>query len=213
MIARLTRKRTVLLLVLLGAAVLLVSGSRVWVEGRVDDPVLGASVLHGTGSKLARGVLAAALVGAAAAVAAATAGRAVRVVAAVATVVAALLGAVVVVRLLTDPSTALGELAATSTGRTGRIHATGSTTVWPWIALVACVAMGLGGVAALVGGGRWRGLSSAYDAPVAAAGGGAGGGGAADQTDRVQPQARPVSAWEQLSQGEDPTAPEGREDA
>lgn len=69
---RLTSKRTVLLLVLLAAGVLLVSGSRVWVNGSVDDPVLGASILHGTGSQVARGVLAAALVGAAAVVAAAT---------------------------------------------------------------------------------------------------------------------------------------------
>ena len=75
---RLTSKRTVLLLVLLTAGVLLVSGSRVWVNGSVDDPVLGAGMLHGTGSQVARGVLAAALVGAAAVVAAATSGRIVR---------------------------------------------------------------------------------------------------------------------------------------
>jgi len=46
--------------------------------------------------------------------------------------------------------------------------------------------MGVGAVGALVGGRRWHGLSSRYDAGGPAAG--------------------HASAWDQLSRGEDPTA-------
>ena len=131
---RLTSKRTVLLLVLLAAGVLLVSGSRVWVNGSVDDPVLGASILHGTGSQVARGVLAAALVGAAAVVAAATSGRIVRRLAAIVVVLAGALGAAVIGSVVADPDGALGRLAATGTGRTGDVPAHGSVTLWVWVA-------------------------------------------------------------------------------
>ena len=164
---RLTSKRTVLLLVLLAAGVLLVSGSRVWVNGSVDDPVLGASILHGTGSQVARGVLAAALVGAAAVVAAATSGRIVRRLAATVVVLAGALGAAVIGSVVADPDGALGRLAATGTGRTGDVPAHGSVTLWVWVAALAAVVMTLAGVAALVGAGRWSGLSSRYDAPSA----------------------------------------------
>lgn len=189
---RLLSKRVVLVAVLVAAAFLLVSGSRTWVEGRVQDPVLGATALHGTGTDVAKGVLGAALVAAAAAVAAATGRRVVRWVAGVAVVLAAVLGAVVIVSLLGDPGRALGQLAATSTGRTGRLGAAGSPTVWPWLSLGACVVLGLCGLAVLAGGSRWSGLSATYDAPGGRAGA------------RVRRPAE--SDWDRLSRGEDPTA-------
>jgi len=198
---RLTSKRTVLLLALLTAGVLLVSGSRVWVTGSVDDPVLGAGMLHGTGSQVARGVLAAALVGAAAVVAAATSGRVVRRLAAAVVVLAGVLGTAVVVSVIADPDGALGRVAATGTGRTGDVPAHGSVTAWVWIAALAGVGMAVAGVAALIGAGRWSGLSSRYDAP---------GGDEAPGGDNVAPEQTArrsrESAWEQLSRGEDPTA-------
>lgn len=213
---RLTSKRTVLLLVLLAAGVLLVSGSRVWVNGSVDDPVLGASILHGTGSQVARGVLAAALVGAAAVVAAATSGRIVRRLAAAVVVLAGALGAAVIGSVVADPDGALGRLAATGTGRTGDVPAHGSVTLWVWVAALAAVVMTLAGLAALVGAGRWSGLSSRYDAP-SAGGAAPGADGAVPNTAGATPDAAgPTSeqavrrsresAWEQLSRGEDPTA-------
>lgn len=189
---RLLSKRVVLVVVLLAAAFLLVSGSRTWVEGRVEGSVLGATTLHGAGTDVAKGVLGAALVAAAAAVAAATGRRVVRWVAGVAVVLAAVLAGVSVVRLVSEPGRALGELAATSTGRTGDISATGSPTVWPWLALAACVLLALGGLATLAAGRRWSGLSSSYDAP-------AGGSGAPARRRRE-------SDWDRLSRGEDPTA-------
>jgi hypothetical protein len=183
---RLTSKRTVLVLVLVAASVVLVSGSREWVSGSVDDVVLGASALHGRGSEVAPGALAAALVGMVSAVAVATSGSVVRVVAACSMLLAAVLGAAVVISVLVDPGGALGRLAAAGTGRSGTLAAHGRVGSWAWAALAAMLVMGFGGLAALVGGRRWRGLSSRYEAGV--------------------PDAGRASAWDRLSRGEDPTA-------
>ena len=184
MIERLTSKPMVLVVVLLGASVILVSGSREWVSGSVGDAVLGASVLHGKGSDIAPGALAAALVGLASAVAAATSRRVVRVIAACSALLAAVLGAAVVISILADPSGALGKLAAAGTGRSGTVVAHGQVGSWAWVALTATLVMGFGGLGALVGSGHWNGLPSRYDAPAGTR----------------------ESEWDQLSRGEDPTA-------
>lgn len=186
MIDRLTSKRTVLVLVLGASCLVLVSGSREWVQGSVADTVLGSSALRGTGSDVAPGAMAAALVGLASAVAAATSGRMVRFVAAFSALVAAVLGAAVVVSVLSDPGGALGAMAAAGTGRSGTVVADGRAGGWVWVAFAAMLVMGAGALGALVGGRRWRGLSSRYDAPRPAPGHG--------------------SEWDQLSRGEDPTA-------
>ena len=198
MIDRLTSKRTVLVLVLVSASAILVSGSREWVSGSVVDAVLGANALHGKGSDVAPGALAAALVGLASAVAVATSGAVVRVIAACAALLAAVLGAAVVIGVLADPGNALGRLAAAGTGRTGTVVAHGRVGSWAWVALAATLLMGVGGLGALVGGRRWRGLSSTYDAPVP--------GEASQRVSSAQPATGPDSAWDQLSRGEDPTA-------
>jgi hypothetical protein len=183
---RLTSKRTVLVMVVTAAAVILVSGSGEWVSGSVNDVGLGASALHGRGSDLAPGALAAALVGMASAVTAATAGRVVRRVAACSALLAAVLGALVVTAVLLDPGSALGTLAAGGTARSGTLVSNDRVGGWPWVALAAMVVMGIGSVGALVGGRSWHGLSNRYDAG--------------------QPAAAHGSAWDQLSRGEDPTA-------
>jgi uncharacterized membrane protein (TIGR02234 family) len=198
MIRALTSKRGVLVMVLVAASVVLVAGSREWVTGSVDDTVLGATALQGSGSDVAPGALAAALVGLASAVAAATSGTVVRVVAACAALLAAVLGATVVIFVLSDPGGALGRLAAAGTGRSGTVVANGRAGGWAWVALAAMLVMGVGGLGALVGGRRWRGLSTTYDAPVPGQG---------SQPDSSGgPAGRRESAWDQLSRGEDPTA-------
>ena len=192
MIGRLTSKRVVLLLVLGAASVTLVSGSQVWVSGSVNDVVLGAGALHGSGSQVAPGALAAALVGLASAVVAATSGRVVRAVAACSALLAGVLGAAVVISVLADPGGTLGTLAAAGTGRSGTFQAHGAAGGWAWVALAAMLVMGVGGLGALIGRRRWSGLSSRYEATQPADG--QGGAGPAE------------SAWDQLSRGEDPTA-------
>lgn len=200
MINTLTSKRVVLVLMLVSASVILVSGSREWVSGSAGDAVLGASVLHGRGSDIAPGALATALVGLASAVAAATAGTVVRVIAAWSAMLAAVLGAVVIIAILADPGTALGTLAATGTGRSGSVAAHGQAGSWAWVALSATLVLGFGGLFALVGASRWNGLSSRYDPPVA---------GQTVQTSQLSsagdPGRRRELEWDQLSRGEDPT--------
>ena len=196
----LTSKRMVLVLMLMSASVVLISGSRVWVSGSAGDAVLGASVLNGRGSDVAPGALAAALVGLASAVAAATAGTVVRVIAACSAMLAAVLGVVVILSILADPGGALGTLAATGTGRSGSVVAHGHAGSWAWVALTATIVMGFGGLCALVGASRWNGLSSRYDPPVV------------DQTSQTSQLSstgdlarRRELEWDQLSRGEDPT--------
>lgn len=180
---RLTSRGTVFILVLVAASVTLLSGSRQWVSGTVNDVVLGASALHGAGSDIAPAVLAAALVGLASAVVAATSGRVLRIVAGWATLLAAVLGVAVVVSVLVDPDAALGRLATAGTGRSGALAVQGEVGGWLWVALAALLVMGLGGLAALVGGSR----QSARD------------------TKGERGTERPASAWDQLSRGADPT--------
>ncbi|AKU16750.1 Trp biosynthesis-associated membrane protein [Luteipulveratus mongoliensis] len=183
-----TAKRTVLIEVLVAAVVLLACSARTWVEGTVSDVVLQDSTVSVSGSKAAAGVVAGALVGAAAAVATATGGRIVRWVGAIAALLAGLLAVVLTLRVILDPSDVVGRQAATTTGRTGSVEADGSVTVWVWIALVGALLLLAAGASATVGMRRWAGLSSRYDAPTA------------------DKPARQESDWERLSKGEDPTA-------
>jgi Tryptophan-associated transmembrane protein (Trp_oprn_chp) len=185
-IDRLSSKRMVLVVMLVAASIVLISGSREWVLGSTGEVGLGSGALHGRGSDIAPGAMAAALVGLASAVVAATSGRVVRAVAAFCALMAAALGATVIISVLADPGGALGKLAAASTGRSGTLAAHGQAGGWAWAALAAMIVMGVGGVGALVGRQRWRGLSTRYDAGEPVAGHG--------------------SAWDQLSRGEDPTA-------
>lgn len=197
MIVALTSKRLMLFLVLVGAVAILLSGSRGWVSGSGAEANLGAGVLHGRGSDVAPGALAAALVGLVSAVAVATSGPVVRVIAACSALLAAVMCAVVVIGILADPGGALGRLAAADTGRSGTVAAHGRAEGWAWFALGAAFVMGAGGFGALVGGRQWRGLSTRYDAPATGEGG------------RRDPAGGPGSghdsAWDRLSRGEDPT--------
>jgi hypothetical protein len=182
---RLSSKRTVLVVMFAAASIVLISGSQDWVSGSTGEIALGVGTLHGTGSDVAPGALAAALVGLASAVVAATSGRIVRAVAALCALMAAALGATVIVSVLFDPGGALGKLAAASTGRSGTVAAHGQAGGWAWVALFATIVMGVGGLGALVGRHRWRGLSGRYDAG--------------------EPAVADGSAWDQLSRGQDPT--------
>ncbi|MDF8264118.1 Trp biosynthesis-associated membrane protein [Luteipulveratus flavus] len=186
-----TSKRNVLLLALLGAVVLLATAGRTWVEGTLHDAVLQDSTVSVDGNDAASGVLAAGLVGAAAAVATATGGRVVRRVGAVATVLAGVLAIVLTVRVLLDPADVVGRQAAQTTGRTGTVPADGTVTTWVWVALLGGVLLAAAGALAFVGIRRWAGLSSRYEAPTG------------------RGHATRVSDWERLSQGEDPTVEPG----
>jgi uncharacterized membrane protein (TIGR02234 family) len=186
-------KSGVVLLALLGAGLLLVSGSRTWVTGTVDDAVLGASRISGTGTQVASGVVALALAALAAAIASTTSGRVVRRVTLALLLLAALAEAAFVGRVLLDPSGVLGSVAAASTGRTGTIETRAAATAWAWLALGAVVLLVVAAVGGWFGSGRWRGLGARYEAPDADRAGARG--------------QRVASDWDRLDAGEDPTDP------
>ena len=192
--SRLTSKLAVVLLALVGAGILLASGGRVWVNGTVDDAVLGASRVSGTGTEVASGVVALALVGAAAALASATGGAVVRRVTLVVLALAGVAEAVVAARVALAPEDPLGAIAAKAAGRTGSIETHATITAWPWLGVVAGTVLVLAAVAGWLGASRWRGLGARYEAPTTSAGA------------RGQ---RVATDWDRLDAGDDPTLRDG----
>lgn len=180
-----TSKRSVFALGLVAVLLLLLSASRTWVTGSIADAVLQQAKVSVGGSSAAPVVTAAALVGAAAVIALLTAGRVARLIATAATGLAGVLALVGTLAVVRDPSGTVRDHAAASTGRTGDVVAQGVLTFWPWIAVLGAVLLVGAGVQAAIGGRRWSGLSSRYDAPA--------------------PRVRQTSAWDRLSAGEDPT--------
>lgn len=193
--AFLTRKGGVALLAVLGAVVVIVTATRTWVTGTVDDAVLGASRLSATGSEVATGVVALALVAGAAAVATTTSGRLVRRVTLAVLALSAVGVVAQVLRVVLAPGTALGPIAARATGRGGSLETHSTATAWPWVALLGAALLLLAGAGALAGMRRWSALSSRYETPAGTDVRGARG-------ERV------ASDWDRLSAGDDPTAAE-----
>ncbi len=190
---RLSSKGGVVLLALLGAGLLLVSAFRPWVTGSVKD-VLGATRLSATGAEVAPGLSAVALAIAAAAIAMVAAGRIARTVAVVAYAVCVGLAVVLAVRVLLDPEAVLGPVAASRVGRTGSVETVAEATIWPWVALVACVIALVGLAGAVVGMRRWGGPTRRYEVPDGSTAVAAG-----PRGERV------ASDWDELSSGRDPT--------
>jgi uncharacterized membrane protein (TIGR02234 family) len=192
-VRRVTAKGPVALLALVGAGGLLVAGQRPWVTGAVDDPVLGATSISATGTEVAPGLSALALVLAAAGVAVVATGRLARVLALVAWAGTLAGAALLAARVLADPAGVLGPVAASRVGRTGSIESVAEPTVWPWVALGA-VAVALAGLAAaVIGARRWAGPSRRYESPAS------GEHVAGPRGERV------TSDWDELSAGRDPT--------
>ncbi|KRF22567.1 Trp biosynthesis-associated membrane protein [Phycicoccus sp. Soil802] len=192
--SRLTSKLAVVLLALVGSGILLSSGGRVWVTGTVDDAVLGASRISGTGTEVASGVVALALVGAAAALASATSGALVRRLTLGVLALAGIAEAVVAARVALAPEDPLGAIAAKAAGRTGSIETHATITTWPWICVAAGALLLLASVAGWLGASRWRGLGARYEAPTTSAGA------------RGQ---RVATDWDRLDAGDDPTLRDG----
>ncbi|QGN57125.1 Trp biosynthesis-associated membrane protein [Nostocoides sp. HKS02] len=187
-----TSKLTVVLLALVGAFLLLVSGSRTWVEGTVNDPVLGASRVLGTGGDVASGVTALALVAAAAALASTTSGPLVRRLTLTALGLAGLGVAALGIRVVLDPPGVLGSVAARAAGRTGSLETHATLTAWPWLSLVAAVLLLLAAAGGWAGASSWRGLGARYEAQGTTSTGARG--------------QRVGTDWDRLDAGDDPTA-------
>jgi hypothetical protein len=145
-----------------------------------------------TGSQAAPGLVALALLAAAAVLAAATSGRVGRRIALVLLTAASAGLLLTVVRVLPRRDELLGEIGARAAGRTGTVPVTAALGPWVWVALAAAVVLLLASVRGWLGAGPWRGLSDRYSRTEETVSGARG--------ERVG------SDWDRLSSGDDPTA-------
>ena len=191
--ARRLSRRTAVLAVLVGGALLLASTALPWASAPVRSATQSTtvSVTGGGGAPLAPS---AALVVLAAGLAIALAGRVARVLAAVAVALGGCLAAVAAITFLGDPGTAVRRAAGQSAGVTD-LAAAAQTTPWPVVAIVLAVALALLGLALPFLMGAWDRVGQRYerDAPPAPGG-----------------TRQHIADWDALSRGEDPSEPEDR---
>ena len=197
--SRFTARRSVVLLALLGAGLVLLAATRTWATVEAVGALPGLSDLAVPGRHLAPGAIPIALAVAAGAIVLATSGRTVR----FAVAAGLLVGAVVVV--VNGVDGALDRTRTTATAVrdslkvSGAGFAAGSTpvdvTIWPWVAVLGGVLIGLAGLLTLVGGRSWAGPTRRYEREKAAA--------------PVSAEPNPAGTWDALSRGEDPTSAPG----
>lgn len=193
--SRLTHRPATIAIAALSAVLSAVAAGRPWVRGTVDDTMVGGSLQEATGQEAVTGFVALGLVVLAGAVAAAATRRVGRRVAAGILLVTALTMAALVLRVVLDPSAVLGAIAASSTGRTGTLSATGEVTAWAFVALLPAVGALVTAVLAWRGARAWPEPSAAYDRPG---------------TERPGRRGERVATdWDRLSEGEDPTTDGG----
>ena len=183
--------RLAVLLVLAGAALLLLAGARDWVSVVLPaTPPLPPRTVTRTGGELTAALRPLGLLGLAGVAAlAGTRGRGRLAVGAVLLLAGAAAGA-----------TTGGVLAR---GAATEVPPADGFTAWPVVALLGAALLALGGLLVLVRGRRWAALSGRYDAP------------AAREAAPAAPARPEVAAWDALDRGEDPTsaAPEGPDPA
>lgn len=182
-------KRNAALAVLVPALALLAVATRPWATGRARD-VLTAGVTEVTGTTAAPGVLAVTAVAVVALLGLLTGGRLIRAASAGVVVLASLGSLALTVVVALRPVTAVADAVARELARTTAPATVGRSTVWVWLALVVAFLLTVGAVAAAVSSRSWAGLSSRYDRDTRAAAG---------------PRGQTRTAWDELSEGGDPT--------
>jgi hypothetical protein len=182
-------KRYAVLAVLLPAAVTLLLTTRTWVVGEARD-VLSAGTTSVSGGEAAPGVVGLVVVTVVGVLGLLTGGRIIRAVSGVVLVLAALGAAVVSLLVALRPVDTVSAAVARELARTTAPAATGATTTTGWAALVAACVLVVGALVAALSSRGWGGLSSRYERgarPVAG------------------PRGQVRNAWDELSEGGDPT--------
>lgn len=176
----------------LGAALLLVSSGQTWVSGTFHDPVIGATLITVTGTQTGATLTAGALLAGAAVLAGLVGSRPVRAVAAVCLAGGALLAGLPALTGLLSPREAVEAVAADRPGATGlTVQITDAApTLWPWVGFIGALLILVGALLCAL---NWLGspgprAAGSDSAPQAAS----------------RPE-RPTDAWDDLSQGRDPT--------
>lgn len=201
-------KLAVILLVLAASALALLAWTQVWITADALQPGSAAKTLAVTGSTAAPGLTALALAGVALAGALTIAGPIIRVVLGLLEILLGLSVGLAAALALGDPAGASAALITAATGIAGKESVTDGvvasvSTPWPYLALVAGVAMAAAGLIILVTARRWPGPGSRYQAVRFAAADASG----ATATDLSgDPSSDAVDDWDGLTRGEDPTA-------
>jgi hypothetical protein len=181
-------KRRSALAVAVPAAVFIALSAQVWVRGTTGD-VLSGGTVDVTGGGAAPGAVGLAVICVVALLALMTGGRVIRSASAVVMVVAGLGALVVTASVVLRPREVVGDALSEQLARTTAPDATGATTGWGWLAVVAAAALVCGTVVAAVSSRSWSGLSSRYDRTKPASG----------------PRGEVRTTWDELSEGHDPT--------
>src|SRR4051794_8185272 len=182
-------KKRAAVAVLVPAALLLGLTTLPWATGESKD-VLSQAVTQVGGAAAAPGVVGLTVVCVVALLGLMTGGRIIRVVAAAVLVLASLGTLVMTALVALRPVETVAAAVARELARTTAPAATGSSTVWAWLAVAAAVLLVLGAARAAVWSRSWGGLSSRYERGDRAAAG---------------PRGQVRTTWDELSEGGDPT--------
>ena len=182
-------KRYAALAVLVPAALALLLTTRPWVVGESRD-VLSVGTTEVTGGAAAPGVVGLVVVTVVALLGLMTGGRIIRAVSGVVLVLAAAGATALTLLVVLRPVDAVSSAVAKELARTTAPDATGATTAWGWAAVVVMVALLVGALAAALSSRSWAGLSSRYER---------------DARPDSGPRGQVRSAWDELSEGGDPT--------
>ena len=182
-------KRYAALAVLVPAALALLLTTRPWVVGESRD-VLSVGTTEVTGGAAAPGVVGLVVVTVVALLGLMTGGRIIRAVSGVVLVLAAAGATALTLLVVLRPVDAVSSAVAKELARTTAPDATGATTAWGWAAVVVMVALLVGALAAALSSRSWAGLSSRYERGARPDSG---------------PRGQVRSAWDELSEGGDPT--------
>ncbi|MBM7768768.1 Trp biosynthesis-associated membrane protein [Glutamicibacter nicotianae] len=191
---KLTSARTLALFGLAGALIGLWSATRTWITVDVASSSVQIPQIVVDGATAAASVTAVSVVVLAGSLALLIAGKIARyIIAAIcllagATVITAGIGA------LRDPQAVASTAVAEATGLAQNAGEY-TLTAWPAVAVIAGVLVVLQAVLVLVFAGRWPAKASKYDRQAAKA-----------SMEPKDQSSRSIASWEQLSQGEDPTA-------
>jgi hypothetical protein len=185
-------KKSAALAVGVPAAALLALSTQTWTRGTTGD-VLSSGPVEVSGGGAAPGAVGLAVVCVIALLGMMTGGRAIRTASAAVLVLSALGALVLTVLVALRPRDVVAAAVSEELARTTAPDAAGATTGLGWMAVVFAVLLLLGAAVAAGSSGAWSGLSGRYERDRPASG----------------PRGEVRTAWDELTDGGDPTLRDG----
>ncbi|AXG13218.1 Trp biosynthesis-associated membrane protein [Intrasporangium calvum] len=189
-------KRRSALVVALPAVALIGLATQPWARGRTGD-VLSAGAIDVTGGRAAPGAVGLAVICVISLLALMSGGRVIRAVSGAVLVLSAAGALVLVLRVALRPAGVVAGALSQELARTTAPDATGATTAWGWAAAVVGLLLLVGSLGAARSSRHWAGLSARYERAKPASG----------------PRGEVRTAWDELSDGADPTLRDGPDPA